>query len=111
MSQAVISVIGKLSRDAERNTSGTTFVKMSIPVSKGQGKPTTWYQATLFGKRAENDAFLALLKKGSIVSVSGEFEVREYDKNDGTKGYSPSILVNSIDVEFASKNEASETEF
>jgi len=100
MSQAVITVSGKLSKDAEVKfaPSGTKLVILNIPVSKGRDKPTTWYSAVISGKRADNDKFIELLKKGTGVVVSGELEFKTYEKNDGTTGYSHSIYTNSIDI-------------
>jgi single stranded DNA-binding protein len=100
MSQAVITVSGKLSRDAEIKfaQSGTKMVILNIPVSKGRDKPTTWYSAVVSGKRADNDKFVELLKKGAGVVVSGELEFKIFEKNDGTTGYSHSIYANSIDI-------------
>lgn len=100
MSQAVITVSGRLSRDAEVKfaQSGSKMVILNIPVSKGRDKPTTWYQAVVSGKRADNDKFVELLKKGAGVVVSGELEFKTFEKQDGSTGYSHSIYANSIDI-------------
>jgi single-stranded DNA-binding protein len=110
MSQAVITVSGKLSKDFEEKfmSDGRKLVILNIPVSKGRDKPTTWYQAVLSGKRIENEKFTALLKKGTGVVVSGELEFKTFEKNDGTTGYSHSIYANSIDI--SSYAEAKEQE-
>jgi single-stranded DNA-binding protein len=105
MSQAVITVTGKLSKDAESRftAEGKAMLTLSIPVQRGKDKPTVWYNAVLMGKKVENEAFVALLKKGTIVSVTGDHTFSEYEKSDGAKGYSNGVFVSMIDVEFGDK--------
>ena len=83
--------IGNLGKDPEtRYTTGanpTAVCRYSIAVEKGYGenKKTVWVNIVSFGKRAESDQ--RYLAKGKKVYVSGELDIREYDKQDGTKGY------------------------
>ena len=93
---AHISITARLARDPEVKTSakGTTVCRLTLPVDSGWGenKSTTWWTATLFGKRGE--AAAQYLKKGSWVAVSGSAEVRTYSKKDGSTGFSAEVMVN-----------------
>ena len=92
MSAAIITITARLARDPEIKTSGkgTQMCTLVLPVDTGWGdnKTTTWWRATIFGKRGE--AAAQYLRKGSWVCVSGPASVREYDGKNG-KGYSPEL--------------------
>ncbi len=92
MSAAIITITARLARDPEIKTSGkgTQMCTLVLPVDTGwgDGKTTTWWRATIFGRRAE--AAAQYLRTGSWVCVSGPASVREYDGKNG-KGYSPEL--------------------
>jgi single-strand DNA-binding protein len=91
MSVANVTITGRLARDPESSTtsSGTSMVKLTIPVNNRRTDSTTWWTATLFGKAG--DAAARFLRKGSWVCVSGEAHVRTYDKRDGSTGVSAEV--------------------
>lgn len=99
--------IGNLGKDPElRYSTGqnqTAICRFSIAVNKGYGdnKKTVWVNVVTFGKQAENCQ--KCLAKGKKVYVSGELDVREYDKQDGSKGYITEV--SARDVEFLSSQE------
>jgi len=85
---AFISITGRLAADPETRTAGSsTVTTLVIPVDTGWGdrKETTWWRASLWGKRGEKAA--EYLRKGAWVSVSGAAKVREYEGKNG-KGFS-----------------------
>ena len=89
MSHSSITLVGNLGADPESRTAGSsTVTELRLAVSTGWGdrKTTTWYRASIWGKSGENA--VRLLRKGSSVVVSGEFSVREFEKKDGSLGYS-----------------------
>lgn len=92
---------GRLGRDAEtRYTQGGTAVaNMAIAVDVGYGdnKSTLWLDAALFGKRAES-GLIQYLTKGKQVAVSGEIGTRQYQKQDGSQGFSVTLRINEIDL-------------
>ena len=99
--------IGNLGKDPEtRYSTGqnqTAICRFTVAVQKGYGdnKKTVWVNIVTFGKLAENcQKFLA---KGRKVYVAGELDIREYEKQDGTKGYITEVAAR--DVEFLSGNE------
>jgi len=99
--------IGNLGKDPEtRYTTGQNpmaVCRFSIAVDKGFGenKKTVWINIVAFGKKAESCQ--RYLTKGKKVYVAGELDVREYDKQDGTKGYITEVSANT--VEFLSQRE------
>lgn len=97
MSIAQITITARLARDPELKTSGkgTQMCTLVLPVDTGWGdnKTTTWWRATLFGRKAEVAA--QYLKKGAWVSVSGPASVREYQGKNGA-GFSPEVTCNDF---------------
>ena len=93
-----LCAIGRLGADPEIKTTrgGTSVLELRIAIDARakQGDEwvtlTTWCRASLFGRRA--DALQRQLAKGDRVGVTGALHVREFERNDGTKGYSVEIL-------------------
>lgn len=76
-----ITIAGRLGRDAEtRSTQGgdaVTGFTVAVDYRAGREKATNWWRVSLWGKRGE--ALAQYLTKGTVVSVSGEFSLSEYD--------------------------------
>ena len=85
------TVVGYVAKDPEARGNGP--MGFSIPVSKGKDKPTTWVRVTVWGKTAEYVA--QYIKKGSLVSVSGSIELREFES---AKGKGTSLEMNASSV-------------
>jgi single-strand DNA-binding protein len=94
------SFTGNLGRDAEQRftATGKAVVGFSVAVTAGWGerKTTTWVKCSLWGDRGEK--VLPYLVKGQLVGVTGEASLREWDRDDGTKGYSMELNVNNVDL-------------
>ena len=92
---------GNLGRDAEvkATPSGTTVCSFSVAVASGYGdkKDSHWINCVLFGKRAEG-RLVDYLVKGQQVLISGELKHREYQKRDGTNGFSVDVVVDDLDL-------------
>jgi len=92
---------GNLGRDAEvkATAGGTTVCTFSVAVSSGYGdrKESHWINCALFGKRAES-RLVEYLVSGQKVLISGELKTREYQKRDGTNGFSVEVSVDDIDL-------------
>lgn len=92
-------LIGNLGQDVEvRYTQGGTAVAnlrvaVNERVKKGDNwvDHTEWFTVVVFGKQAENAG--KYLAKGRQVHVVGRSRFKEYQKNDGGKGYSREIVV------------------
>lgn len=76
-----ITITGSAGRDPElRNTpKGDQVCSLSVGVTQGWGenKSTNWFRCSIWGKRAETVA--QYVKKGSKVTVCGEFSTKEYE--------------------------------
>lgn len=93
------SFTGRLGADAETKyaQSGSAIWSARVGIGYGYGdhKGTNWITVKAFGKRAEGLAKLELAK-GAAIGGSGELQVREFDRKDGTKGTAIEVTVNDI---------------
>ena len=95
-----INTIGRVTRDLELKTganSGTVYVNFGLAVNKGFGKEqkTIFFECTAFGSVAER-IVKAKVKKGSFISIVGEFDTEEYDRNDGNgMGYTLKVIIHA----------------
>ena len=98
---SVLAIVnGRLGDDSELRTSqsGTKILKFSVAadVYENGEKKTEWYNCSWFGTRAEKMA--QYLKKGQMVSVNGSQTHSEFQRKNGTTGYSNNIRVNDVDL-------------
>lgn len=96
-----IAVTGRVGKVELRYTQGgMAILEMSIAVGgskkiNGQWEKTTqWLRTSAFDKRAES--LSKLINKGDRIGVSGQLEVREYERKDGGKGASVEIAFSEI---------------
>jgi single-strand DNA-binding protein len=97
MIQGIIA--GNIGDDAKMKVipSGTTVCEFSVASSrkdKNGAEQTQWVRCSLFGKRGE--ALQKYLTKGTKVTVIGELNVRQYDKNGGGQGVSVEIRASEV---------------
>jgi len=99
MSVAHMTIVTRLGRDPELRTTsaGKSVCTLSLPTDTGWGdnKKTTWWRATIWGKRAE--AAAKHLRKGSWVCVQGKAGVEEWTSRENEKRSTPVIEVNEWD--------------
>lgn len=90
------SFAGRLAAAPElKYTQGGTAIwsgRVAVGYGFGEHKGTSWITIKALGKRAE--AFGKwTLDKGQQVWGCGELQVREYDRNDGSKGTAVEVLI------------------
>lgn len=92
----IITVAGQLGKDAEIRylPNGDPVASFSVADSQGKDKPTIWWRASLFGKRAESLG--PYLTKGQAVTISGSITEREYTDKDGQQKKAQEIRVNDL---------------
>lgn len=80
----ILTIAGNIGKDAEVRTTGggDKVAGFSVAVdngkdSSGNRRDSTWYDCSIWGKRAE--ALAPYLKKGGKVSISGRPTVRVYN--------------------------------
>jgi len=95
-----ITIAGNVGKDAVLRVTpnGKHITSFSLPAKSGFGdnEKTSWLQCKMFGAMAEKLSTSIL--KGAKVTVTGEFVLEEWTKDDGTKVSTPTILVRDIDL-------------
>ena len=106
-----VYLIGNLTRDPEisTTTSGISVCRMSIAVGRRfanaeGGRDTDFFNVTAWRGTADNCA--KFLKKGNKIAVSGSIQTRNYEKADGTKGFSVDIVADEVEF-LTSRNDGS----
>lgn len=82
----VATFTGRIGRDAETRDAGKSQVtswSIAVDVGFGEQKHTLWIDCSLWGDRGPKLA--PYLTKGSMVSVSGEVDLRSYEGKNGTQ--------------------------
>ena len=77
---------------------GKHIASFSIPAKTGFGEneKTSWLNCKMFGAMAEKLSVAVV--KGAKVTVSGEFVIEEWTRQDGSAAQTPTILVRDIDL-------------
>lgn len=95
-----IIVSGNVGKDAVLRVTpnGKHIASFSIPAKTGFGEneKTSWLNCKMFGAMAEKLSVAVV--KGAKVTVSGEFVIEEWTRQDGTAAQTPTILVRDIDL-------------
>lgn len=71
-------------RQGDSPSKSVANFSVAVNVGFGEKKRTIWIGCALWGERAEKLA--QYLTKGTAVTVSGDVDLRTYDKKDGTTG-------------------------
>ena len=101
MNGAIISFIGNITRDPGElkysKNGGNAYLTIGVAVNTWQGPDlpvlTDYYDATLFGRNAENA--LNRCRKGHQVFVQGNYRMRSYNRQDGTQATAHDVSVGS----------------
>ena len=105
----VFTFSGRVGQDAELRTtqSGEKVLGFSIAndVGFGDRKKTQWIECSYWGKRGE--AISSYVRKGDRVAVSGELQLVEFQRRDGTPGQKLAVRVNDLDL--AARSEGAST--
>ncbi len=91
---------GRIGRDAEtRQANGQSVTNFSVAVDVGFGdkKRTLWIGAAMWGERGEKVA--RYLTKGTAVTISGDVDLRQYDKKDGSAGAEITLNVQRLTLQ------------
>src|SRR5271157_2312513 len=103
MGFAQIQILGNAGRDPEMNFTpdGTAVTKFSVAVSKfsknksgEKTEITTWYNCTAW--RALGEMISQHLRKGQMVFVQGELNIRQYTTKDGREGQSLDVTIDKF---------------
>lgn len=95
-----VTLVGRLTRDVElrRTGSGKAVASFTLAVNRnfktGGGQEADFINCVCWGKIAENTANYC--SKGSIVSVDGRIQTRNYDNNQGQKVFVTEVVADSV---------------
>lgn len=105
MSKATITVEGFVTKDPEmRQAAGKNVVAVDIAHTprKKEGNDwvdagdTIWFQASFWDRDAQ--PIMDTVRKGTLVTVTGQPELNLYSKNDGTPGVSVRIKFGTLGI-------------
>ena len=109
MNTNIIMITGNLVRDIEvkETANGKTVGNFTVANNTGFGdnKKTYFFRCNMWGDRVAKLA--EYMSKGKKVLVTGEMQLREYEK-DGEKKLSPEIFVRDVELLGGSKGESSD---
>lgn len=92
-----VVLIGRLTKDPEiRQVGETTVCNFTLAVDRpytkqGEEKKTDFISCVAFGRLAEN--LEKYIRKGRRIVIEGRIQVDSYDRDDRSKGYSTSVIV------------------
>ena len=98
-----VIVVGNLGRDPEKRYTqdGRAITRFSVAATTRRKERdgewadhTEWFNVTVFSRQAETLA--ERLTKGTRVYVEGRLESRQYETQNGAKGFSLDIVANEV---------------
>jgi len=108
-----VSTVGRVVGDIQLKSgkNGSQYTRFSIAVPKGYGekKRTVYLDLIAFDATAKS-LEAAKVKRGSLIMISGDMDVTEYPKKDGTKGKKCEVTVKGWSYVGDSKNEENKKE-
>lgn len=97
----ILTFTTRFGTDAETKytQAGKPITTVRCPVDSGWGdnKHTSWVTVVLFGERGEKLA--PHIRKSGKATISGELRVREFQRNDGSKGTSVEVIMREIELQ------------
>lgn len=97
----ILTFTTRFGQDAETKytPAGKPITTVRCPVDSGWGdnKHTSWLTVVLFGERGEK--LCPHMRKGGKATISGELRVREFERNDGSKGTSVEVIMREIELQ------------
>lgn len=97
-----IYLIGRVTREVEytKTKAGKTMMNNGLAIDCGKdaegNKQTMFVDITLFDKVA--DIFKLYVERGDKVAVNGELRIRDFTREDGSKGRSVNVLVHDLEL-------------
>ncbi len=104
-SKATIMGRGTADLELRHSSKNVPFIGFTAVVNKGrqEDQKATFYQCVIFNEAAER-MIKAKVKKGSLLMITGELEMTEYQNKQGNNVMSPKITIESWEyVPFGAK--------
>ena len=93
------TITGRLAVDAAiKDINGKNYIRATVPQQDRRDGPTTWVDVMV--PAGQNpDGLLTVLKKGAIVSASGDLKVKAYATREGTVKADVALWSGRINIE------------
>lgn len=93
------TITGRLAVDAAiKDINGKNYIRATVPQQDRRDGPTTWVDVMV--PAGQNpDGILSVLKKGAVVSASGDLKVRTYTSQNGAAKADVAVWAGRINVE------------
>ena len=108
MSYAQITLVGRLGRDAETRVTQTGKEVVSASVAVGKDDKTIWYKINAWEKTG---VWLKDCRKGDMVFVQGNLELRTYEKKTGGTAIEASVNAQVVRAMKQAQSDAIEQAF
>lgn len=104
-------ITGRLAVDATtKDINGKNYIRATVPQQDRKDAPTTWVDI-LVPAGQNPDGILSVLKKGAIVSASGDLKIKTYTSRDGNVKADVALWSGRINVEkFVEQEQPKETQ-
>ena len=95
-----VTLVGRLTKDAElrRTSNGKAVSSFTLAVNRnfktGDGQDADFINCVCWGKVAENTE--RYCSKGSLISVDGRIQTRNYENNQGQKVFVTEVVADSV---------------
>lgn len=96
-----ITISGYVGKDPSFTVTkdGKSLARFTVAVKRKMNKEKTdWFGCIAFGDGLITHFIKPFILKSSLVLVSGELQFNDYEKKDGTKGTSSTIIVSDIEL-------------
>lgn len=104
--------IGRIGKEPERKYTSTQTLMVSFPICIDRwangSKVSDWFDCVAFSKTAETIS--KYCKKGDMIGITGQFQTRTVEREDGSKSKFYSIVVNELSFINTGKKEEAPTE-
>lgn len=94
-----MTIVGRIGSEYQEFTSSnnTNYLRYSIASQPRRDGPTNWYNVTVFNPSQIN--FLTqYVRKGALVYVEADASNYTFEREDGSKGYSLSLVQKDINL-------------
>lgn len=90
--------VGRLGGDPETRytAAGKAVTEFSVAFDQGfgQSKKTSWVRCAMFGERGEKIG--QMVRKGERIGITGSIYTEEFERRDGSKGFSLKCYVSDV---------------
>lgn len=103
------TITGRLAVDAAlKDINGKNYIRATVPQQDRKDGPTVWVDI-LVPAGPNPDGMLSVLKKGAVVSSTGDLKIKSYTNRDGAVKTDVSLWSGRINIEKFADDQAKES--